>query len=323
MNRKFRRYFIAGHRGMVGRAICRKLSENPNNHIITADRKDLDLCDPVAVKKFVFENKPHAIVLAAARVGGILANNNFPVEFLNENLKIQLSIFEAAHYSDVQQLLFLGSSCIYPKFASQPITENELLKSYLEPTNEPYAIAKIAGVKMCESYMRQFGRDYRCLMPTNLYGPHDNFDETKSHVLPALLKRFHDAKQTNLETVKVWGTGKSRREFMHVEDLGDAVSFVLDIPQKQYEEALSDREIHVNVGTGKDLTIKELAHIIAKTVGYQGQIIFDTSKPDGTPRKQLEVGKMRKLGWSSKIDIEVGIKNTYQWMLDNLDNLRV
>ena len=296
-----KRIFVAGHRGMVGSAVVRRL-KSENCDILTADRKTLDLRDKLATSDWMLENKPDAVIMAAARVGGIIANNTYPVDFLQENLSIQSSVFAAAHAANVNRLLFLGSSCIYPKLAEQPIKEEALLTGPLEPTNEAYAIAKIAGIKLVQAYRKQFGHDWISAMPTNLYGPGDNYHPENSHVLPALLRKFHEAKNAGTHAVTVWGTGTPLREFMHSDDLADALTFIL----KNY----SDAE-HVNVGSGEEVSIRELAEIIADVVGGNVALEFDTSKPDGTPRKLMDSTKLNALGWKARTALRDGIKKTY------------
>ena len=313
--------YIAGHKGMVGSAILRLLSKDKNINLITASRQELDLTNQKAVGKFLEKNKPSQIILAAAKVGGINANNIYPAQFISENLQIQTNIIDQAHFWGINKLLFLGSSCIYPKHCPQPIKEDYLLDGKLEPTNEPYAIAKIAGLKMCDSYNRQYGRDYRAVMPTNLYGPGDNFQLENSHVVPALLRRFHEAKLSNKKEVVIWGTGNPRREFLHVDDMASACLFVLGLERQKYETVISKQATHINVGTGYDITIKKLAEQVSLIVGYKGNIIFDDGKPDGTPRKLLDVTKLEDLGWNSSIDLEEGLKNTYEWYSKNKDYL--
>jgi len=309
--------FIAGHNGMVGSSILRLLSKQTDIKLIIASKKELDLRNQYEVGVFLQKTKPDHIILAAAKVGGINANNLYPAEFLHDNLSIQTNVISHAHRLGINKLLFLGSSCIYPKYASQPIIENSLLSGKLEPTNEPYAIAKIAGLKMCESYNRQYGVDYRSVMPTNLYGPRDNFDLENSHVVPALIRRFHEAKLNKEKSVVVWGTGMARREFLHVDDMAKACLFVLNLDRSKYAAVTSQSISHVNVGTGIDVSIKDLAELISLIVGYKGSIIFDTAKPDGTPRKLLDVSKLESLGWKSSINLENGLQHTYDWYCQN------
>ena len=313
--------FVAGHKGMVGTALCRQL-KNYDIELITASREKLDLTRQDQVKEFFKIHKFDQVYLAAAKVGGINANNSYPAEFIYQNLMIQNNIIHEAHESDVDKLLFLGSSCIYPKHASQPIGEAELLSGALEATNEPYAIAKIAGVKLCESYNRQFGRDYRSVMPTNLYGPMDNFHPQNSHVLPALIRRFHEAKESGLKEVIVWGSGSPMREFLHVDDMAEACIFVMNMAPDLYASNTKPMMSHINIGSGKDCTIKTLAETISKVVGFSGQIIWDTSMPDGTPRKLMNVGLINSLGWSASIELEEGIKSTYEWFKENSSDVR-
>ncbi len=308
--------YVAGHRGMVGSAICRRFRAEGFENLITRTHGELDLTDQAAVNAFFQDQRLDWVVLAAARVGGIQANDRYPAEFLYENLLIEANVIHAAWQSGVKQLLFLGSSCIYPRAARQPMRESELLQGPLEPTNEPYAIAKIAGIKLCESYNRQYGTDYRSLMPTNLYGPGDNFHLENSHVIPALLRKFHEAKVNRKPWVEVWGTGQPRREFLHVDDLADACVFVMKLPRARYAAHTHPRLSHLNVGVGKDLSIGELAQKIARIVGYAGEIRFDTTKPDGTPRKLLDVRRLQQLGWQARISLEEGLQSTYQWFLE-------
>ena len=310
-----KKIFIAGHRGMVGSAICRKISSQSYTEIITCSHEDLNLCDQSAVEDFLKSKRPDEIILAAAKVGGIHANNTYPAEFIYQNLQIQNNVINAAHLHDVQKLLFLGSSCIYPRLAEQPMSEDALLNGPLEPTNEPYAIAKIAGIKMCESYNRQYGRDYRSVMPTNLFGPGDNYHPENSHVVPGLLRRFHEAKINKQNEVIVWGSGSPRREFLFVEDMADASLFVHNLEPSIYKNYTSPMCSHINIGTGIDVTIKELAEVIKDVVGYKGRIIFDTSKPDGTPRKLLNVKKLADFGWKPSTDLQTGLKISYQSFL--------
>ncbi|SEQ53555.1 GDP-L-fucose synthase [Devosia sp. YR412] len=305
LNRK--RVWVAGHRGMVGSAVVRRLA-GEGCEVITAGRDVVDLMRQAEVEAFLADAKPDAIVMAAAKVGGILANDTRPAEFLYDNLMIEANIVASAHANDVEKFLFLGSSCIYPKFADQPITEDSLLTGSLEPTNEWYAIAKIAGIKLAQAYRKQYGRDYISAMPTNLYGPGDNFDLTSSHVMPAIIRKAHEAKVSGASSITVWGTGTPRREFLHADDCADALVFLL----KNY----SDHE-HVNVGSGEDVTILELTQIVCDVVGFTGEIVHDLSKPDGTPRKLMSADKLRSMGWKPRVALEEGITETYQWFLDN------
>ena len=300
------RIFVAGHRGLAGGAIFRELERSGYSNLLTRSSQELNLRDREATRAFFAEQKPKAVVLAAAKVGGIKANNDYPVEFLLWNLQIQNNVIEAAADHGVEKLLFLGSSCIYPKHAAQPITEDALLTGALEPTNEAYAIAKISGIKLCQAYARQYGKPFISAMPTNLYGPGDNFDLANSHVLPALLRKVHEAKNRNDNEVIVWGTGTPRREFLHVDDLAAACRFLL--------ETHSDSAL-INVGYGDDVTIRELAEIICEVVGFEGALKFDTSKPDGTPRKLMDSSRLRSLGWKPAIPLRQGIEQTYQWFL--------
>ncbi|PCK77473.1 GDP-L-fucose synthase [Rhizobium sophoriradicis] len=300
-----KKIWVAGHRGMVGSALVRRL-HSENCTVVTATRQELDLKRQDEVERFVQTNRPDAIILAAAKVGGILANDTFPADFLYDNLIIEANIFEAAHRSCVDRLLFLGSSCIYPKFAPQPISEDALLTGPLEPTNEWYAIAKIAGIKLAEAYRKQHGRDYISAMPTNLYGPGDNFDLQSSHVLPALIRKAHVAKVTGAPEITIWGTGTPRREFLHVDDCADALVFLL----RNYSDAQ-----HVNVGSGEDIEIVELARLVCRVVGYEGKIVHDLSKPDGTPRKLMGNDKLKNMGWKPRISLEEGVRAVYDWFL--------
>ena len=315
------RIFLAGHGGMVGSAIQRKL-EGDGHELITRSRQDLDLTDQAAVRTFLSRERPDVTIVAAAKVGGIGANSALPAEFIYQNLMIQNNLVHGSYEAGVERLLFLGSSCIYPKEAAQPMAESALLTGTLEPTNEPYAIAKIAGIKMCESYNRQYGVDYRSVMPTNLYGPNDYFHPKNSHVLPALLMRFHEAAQRGDEEVVVWGSGNPRREFLHVDDMADASLFVLGLERTDYEAATQPMLSHINVGTGRDVSIRELARLIANVTGFKGEVSFDASKPDGTMRKLLDVSLLDRLGWSARIDLEDGIRQTYDWFLANAGSLR-
>ena len=307
-----KKIFVAGHRGMVGSAICRQLQKQADVEVITRARDELDLCDQPAVRAFMKSEKPDEVILAAAKVGGIHANNTYPAEFIYQNLQIQNNIIHAAHINDVQKLLFLGSSCIYPRQVQQPMREDALLTGVLEPTNEPYAIAKIAGIKMCESYNRQYGRDYRSVMPTNLYGPGDNYHPENSHVVPALIRRFHEAKINNLDEVVVWGSGTPKREFLFVDDMAKASLFVHNLDSKRLIGKINSMLSHINVGTGTDVTIKELAETIKEVVGFTGTLVFDRTKPDGTPRKLLDTVLLKRLGFSNTISLKIGLEIAYE-----------
>lgn len=314
--------FVAGHNGMVGSAIVRQLKKQPGVNVITRSRLELNLLDQNAVANFFELNDIDQVYLAAAKVGGIIANNTYPAQFIYENLMIQNNIIHSAHLAGVNDLLFLGSSCIYPKLAEQPMQENALLTGTLEPTNEPYAIAKIAGIKMCESYNRQYERNYRSVMPTNLYGENDNFHPENSHVIPALLRRFHDAKLAAADKVVAWGSGKPMREFLHVDDMAAASIHVMNLSDDVYNSNTQDMLSHINVGTGVDCTIRELVETVAKVVGFKGEIEFDISKPDGAPRKLMDVSRLKSLGWQYEISLEDGLAQTYEWFLANQDNFR-
>lgn len=317
-----KRVFIAGHNGMVGSALARRLQQQSDIELMTRNRSQLDLTNQAAVQAFFNDERIDQVYLAAAKVGGIHANNTYPAEFLYENLMIQANIIHAAHLADVQQLLFLGSSCIYPKLTPQPMREDALLTGTLEPTNEPYAIAKIAGIKLCESYNRQYGRDYRSVMPTNLYGPGDNFHLENSHVIPAMMRRFHEAKLTNAAEVVVWGSGKPMREFLHVDDMAAACVHIMNLDTATYRTHTEPMLSHINVGTGVDCTIAELAQAMKKVVGFAGNLTFDDSKPDGTPRKLMDVSRLKALGWEYSINLEEGLRLTYDWFLQNQDSIR-
>ena len=302
--------YVAGHRGLVGSAIVRNLQSEGYTNIITRTHSELDLTDQQSVRRFFEEEKPEYVFLAAAKVGGIHANNTYPADFIYDNLMIECNVIKAAHDFNVKKLLFLGSSCIYPKMSPQPIKEEYLLSGYLEPTNEAYAIAKIAGLKMCQYFKKRYGDNFISCMPTNLYGPNDNFDLQNSHVLPALIRKFHEAKVEDKPYVEIWGTGTPRREFLYVDDMADACVFLM----KNY-----DGEETVNIGTGNDITIKELAEITKEVIGYEGELKFDTSKPDGTPRKLLDVSKLNELGWKYKVELKEGITKVYKWYLKNIE----
>ena len=316
--------FITGHRGMVGRAIQRQLeaSRAQDIEVLTRSRSELDLTDQVMVRDYMARERPDVVILAAAKVGGIHANNTMPAEFIYENLMIEANVIHQAFASGVTRLLFLGSSCIYPKASPQPMAEDALLTGPLEPTNEPYAIAKIAGIKLCESYNRQYGVDYRSVMPTNLYGPGDNFHPENSHVMPALIRRFHEAVEDGRDDVVIWGTGQPRREFLHVDDMAAASLCVLDLPKSVYERETRPMLSHINVGTGEDISIGELAGLIAEITGFTGRISFDTSKADGAPRKLMDVSRLSRLGWRARIPLREGIEATYRWFLENRAQVR-
>lgn len=315
--------FVAGHRGMVGSAIVRRLRELGYTKILTANHSDLDLTSQNAVNAFFAKQRIDRVVVAAAKVGGIHANNSYPAEFIYENLLIQANLIHAAHQHNVGKLLFLGSSCIYPKHAPQPIPETALLTGTLEPTNEPYAIAKIAGIKLCESYNRQYGRDYRSVMPTNLYGPGDNYHPENSHVIPALLRRFHEATAAGAKEVVIWGSGNPMREFLHVDDMAAASVHVMELPRAVYDAHTEPMLSHINVGTGVDCTIRELAETIARVTGFRGDLVFDATKPDGTPRKLLDVSRLAALGWRASIPLEQGLRDAYDWFVQHSGEVRL
>lgn len=318
-----KRILIAGYKGMVGSAITRLLSKKKDNTLILVSRNQLDLLDKDSVEKFIKKEKPDQVYFAAAKVGGIYANNKYPADFISDNIIIQSNVIHGSFLAGVQKLLFLGSSCIYPQLAKQPINEDSLLTGKLEPTNEPYAIAKIAGIKMCESYNRQYDLDYRCVMPTNLYGKYDNFHPKNSHVIPAMMLRFHQAKIHSQEKVKVWGSGKPMREFLYVDDMASACIHVMNLPKDDLLLKIPNQMCsHINIGTGCDITIDELAKTMAKVVGFKGDIEFDSSKPDGTPRKLLDVSRINLLGWRHSVDLDTGLRETYSWFSKNIDNLR-
>ena len=321
-----KRIFIAGHKGMVGSAIVRQLEQQIKDgaqlELIVRDRSQLNLLSQADVQAFFEAESIDAVYLAAAKVGGIVANNTYPADFIYENLMIECNIVHSAHLAGVEDLLFLGSSCIYPKLAEQPMKESALLTGTLEPTNEPYAVAKIAGIKLCESYNRQYGRNYRSVMPTNLYGENDNFHPENSHVIPALMRRFHEAKLNNIPEVVVWGSGKPMREFLHVDDMAAASIFVMNASKEVYENCTEEMLSHINVGTGVDCTIAELALTMASVVGYQGDVKFDADKPDGAPRKLMNVNTLKELGWHYSIELKDGLASTYEWFLANQDSFR-
>jgi GDP-L-fucose synthase len=304
--------FVAGHRGMVGSAICRRLSAGGTKNVLTKTHVELDLTNQAAVNAFFAQERPDLVYLAAARVGGIHANSTYPAEFIYANLMIEANVVHAAHAYGVQKLLFLGSSCIYPKHAPQPMAEDSLLTGELEPTNEPYAIAKIAGIKLCESYSRQYGRDYRSVMPTNLYGPGDNYHPENSHVIPALIRRFHEAKINGCSAVSIWGTGTPRREFLHVDDMAEASVYVMNLDLDTYRDNTLPMQSHINVGSGNDVSIAELASTVAQVVGFHDEINFDATKPDGAPRKLMNSTRINRLGWHAKIKLEAGLAMTYR-----------
>lgn len=315
--------YVAGHRGMVGSAIVRKLQADGFDNIVVRTHTELDLTSQEAVNTFFKEECPDQVYLAAAKVGGIHANNTYPAEFIYQNLMMEANVIHAAWKHDVQKLLFLGSSCIYPKLVEQPMREDALLTATLEPTNEPYAIAKIAGIKLCESYNRQYGVDYRSVMPTNLYGPGDNYHPENSHVIPALIRRFHEAKVLNKPEVIIWGTGTPRREFLYVDDMAAASVYVMSLSKDVYDQYTSPMQSHINVGYGDDVTIADLAGIVGEVVWYFGEIKFDTSKPDGTPRKLMDSARLNSLGWKPKVDLKNGLKKAYADFLANADILRM
>lgn len=319
--------YLAGHRGMVGSAILRQLkarqATGESLELVTRTHAELDLTDQAAVRQLFQAERPDAVILAAAKVGGIHANNTYPADFIYENLMMEANVIHQAFDTGVRRLLFLGSSCIYPRQAAQPMAEDALLTGVLESTNEPYAIAKIAGIKLCESYNRQHGTDYRSVMPTNLYGPGDNFHPENSHVLPALIRRFHEAAHKGRDEVVIWGTGTPRREFLHVDDMAAASLFVLDLAREQYETNTQPMLSHINVGCGEDISILELAQLVAQVTGFEGKITTDPTKPDGTMRKLMDVSRLAKMGWAPKIVLEQGVKETYRWFLENVEMARL
>lgn len=315
--------FVAGHRGMVGSAIVRRLQALGRSPVLTATRAEVDLINSCRLRQFFSDNRVDHVVLAAAKVGGIQANNSYPAEFIYENLMIEANVIHAAHLAGVQGLLFLGSSCIYPRLAEQPIREEALLTGALEATNEPYAIAKIAGIKLCESYNRQHGRDYRSVMPTNLYGPNDNFHTSNSHVIPALLRRCHEAVMAGASEVVIWGSGQPMREFLHVDDMAAACVHVMMLQATVYRAWTQPMLSHINIGSGVDCTIRELAETVARVTGFQGRLVFDSTKPDGAPRKLLDVSRLKALGWQASIDLEDGLRDTYRWFVDHYAEARL
>jgi GDP-L-fucose synthase len=316
------KYYIAGHRGMVGSAIVRQLQAAGGTNIITRTHAELDLTNQLAVRDFMQAERPDVVILAAAKVGGIHANNTYPAEFIYENLMIECNVIHEAFAAGVKKLLQLGSSCIYPKAVPQPMREDALLTGTLEPTNEPYAVAKIAGIKLCESYNRQHGVDYRSVMPTNLYGPGDNFHPDNSHVMPAMIRRFNEAARDSLDEVVIWGSGTPRREFLHVDDMAAASLFLLNLPKKIYDENTDPMLSHINVGTGVDVSIFELAQLVASVTGFKGKISTDPTKPDGTMRKLMDVGRLAQMGWTAHIQLEKGLADTYDWYLANIETVR-
>ena len=316
------RIFVAGHNGMVGSALVKQLRKDPNNEIITRSRSELDLTNQQGVAIFFAGEKIDEVYLGAAKVGGIHANDTYPAEFIYDNLMVECNVVHEAWKQGVQKLLFLGSSCIYPRLANQPIVETELMQGALEPTNEPYALAKIAGIKLCESYNRQYGTDYRSVMPTNLYGPRDNYHPQNSHVIPALLRRFHEAKRSGADSITIWGTGKALREFLHVDDMANASIYVMNLPLEQYQQITDPRLSHINVGSGVDCSIAELASTIGEVTGFEGKIEYDTSKPDGAPRKLMDNTKLKSLGWVPTHNLKEGLADAYQWFVNNINNAR-
>jgi len=321
------RVYVAGHRGMVGSAVCRAFlaeqSKTGNRiELLTRPRSELDLTNQKAVATFMADERPDCVVLAAARVGGIYANNTYPADFIYDNLMMECNVIHQGFLAGIKSLLFLGSSCIYPKGITQPMSENALLTSPLEPTNEPYAIAKIAGIKLCESYYRQHGADFRSVMPTNLYGTGDNFHPENSHVIPALMRRFHEAREAGASEVVIWGTGTPKREFLHVDDLARACLHILSLSTDDYWDAVAPMQSHINVGTGKDCTILELAQTIAQVTGFKGDIVFDDSKPDGTMRKVMDVSLINRLGWRAQVGLRKGLEQTYEWFISKHDDIR-
>lgn len=316
------RIYVAGHRGLVGSALCRRLATAGYSNLLTRTHAELDLTEQAAVRAFFHNERPDYVFLAAAKVGGIHANNHYPADFIRDNLSIEMNIIDSAHRAGIDRLLFLGSSCIYPRLAEQPMSEAALLTGVLESTNEPYAIAKIAGIKLCESYNRQYDTHYRSVMPTNLYGPGDNFDLQNSHVIPALIRKFHNAKVRHEVSVVVWGTGTPRREFLHVDDMADACIHIMLLDDAVYQAHTQPMLSHINVGSGEDVTIAELAGLVKEVVGFTGNIGYDSSKPDGTPRKLMDVSRLKSLGWVPRIELKDGLQQTYQWFVTHLDQIR-
>ena len=317
-----KRIFVAGHNGMVGSALVRQLSQDPANEIVTRTRAELDLTNQQGVAELFAGERIDEVYLGAAKVGGIHANDTYPAEFIYDNLMVECNVVHQAWKHGVRKLLFLGSSCIYPRLATQPMVESELMQGSLEPTNEPYALAKIAGIKLCESYDRQYGTDYRSVMPTNLYGPGDNYHPENSHVIPALLRRFDEAKESGADTITIWGTGKALREFLHVDDMARACVHVMNLPKDEYQAVTEPRLSHINVGSGVDCSIAELVSSIAEVTGFTGRIEYDTSKPDGAPRKLMDNSKLRALGWQPQFSLKDGLRDAYQWYVDNIDSAR-
>ena len=316
------KYYIAGHRGMVGSAITRQLEAAGETNIVTRAHSELDLTDQLAVRDLMQAEQPDVVILAAGKVGGIHANNTYPAEFIYQNLMIECNVIHQSFRAGVKKLLQLGSSCIYPKAVRQPMREDALLTGVLEQTNEPYAVAKIAGIKLCESYNRQYGVDYRSVMPTNLYGPEDNFHPDNGHVIPGLIRRFHEAARDGLDEVAIWGSGTPRREFLHVDDMAAASLFVLNLPKQSYDENTDPMLSHINVGTGLDISIFELAQLVAKVTRFTGKITTDPTKPDGTMRKLMDVGRLTQMGWRANIQLEQGLKDTYEWYMANAQTAR-
>ncbi len=316
------RIFVAGSKGMVGRAIVNQLNNKKDLEIIEASRENLDLLDQAAVAKFLSNTKPDIVIIAAAKVGGIHANSAYPAEFIYENLMIECNLIHQSYLNNVERLLFLGSSCIYPADSPQPMKESHLLSGKLEPTNEPYSIAKIAGINLCSSYNRQYNTDFRAVMPTNLYGPEDNFDLENSHVIPALIRKIHEAKENSEDKVQIWGSGKPLREFLHVDDMANASLFVLNLDKKIYRERILKNFSHINIGSGVEHTIADLSLLLSEVIGYDGDLIFDSSRPDGALRKLLDVSLLESLGWKAKVSLAKGLETTYQWYLANQANIR-